>query len=264
MPPRLPAPVLTSATVRMPGSQVAASGSLATSSKSSVTGRSAEMTRSMIRVPRMSSRPFGCPPNRVDRPPASTTPVTRSVTRSDSATTVVRGPERLILGQPYLGHGPPSAERLFHALEDEPRHVFTARHQPPLLELGHIAIDVLLVEPYEHDLVDNVVEVLEIDDEPRRVIDLAADGHVARVLMLVKVLLGAGTEHQAIVLVVPLRQPIAVQGRELHASREEGACHYRKAVRENPRVGAIFCRHAVNAAFAGTTGGPAVVPRKVP
>src|SRR5258708_3371637 len=149
-----------SETVRIPGSHPEAAGSLATSSRSSATGRNAATTRSMMRAPRMSSSPFGCPPNRVARPPAMMAPVTRS------AATVVRGPERLVLGDSHLDDRAPIAECFLNALEDEPREVLGARHQPSFRELGHVPIDVALVESRDHDVPDDRVEILEIDDEP--------------------------------------------------------------------------------------------------
>src|SRR5579862_373127 len=209
MPPRLPAPGRTSATVRTPGNQVDALGSLATSSRSSVTARRAAATRSMMRVPRMSSRPFGCPPNRVAWPPARMTPVTGS----RSAATVVGGPEGLVLGDAHLGDRAPIAQRLFHALEDEAREILAARYESPRLELGHVEIDVLLVESGEHNLGDDVVECLEIDDESGLGIDLATDRHVAPVLVLVKVL----ARPRAVWVPVPRREP--------HPSSEQRVRH---------------------------------------
>ncbi len=77
IPASAPAPGRRSATVRTPGSHVAASGAFATRSRSSVTRRSARATRSMIRRPSTDSSPLGRPPKRRAAPPARITPVQR-------------------------------------------------------------------------------------------------------------------------------------------------------------------------------------------
>src|SRR5688572_24159398 len=90
---RGPRPSSASATMRMPGNHWAARASLATTSCRSVAPRNAASTRSAIRSPSTSARPFGIPRKRRAAPPARSTPTHRIgvIPRSDAQAAVLGG-----------------------------------------------------------------------------------------------------------------------------------------------------------------------------
>src|SRR4051812_44772196 len=74
-------------------------------------------------------------------------------------------------------------ELLLHALENETSEVLSGRNELAVTELGHIDIDVPMVEPIPHLRSKNVVENSKIDDESCDIVYRAADRNVADIAM---------------------------------------------------------------------------------
>src|SRR5436305_15124100 len=98
-----------------------------------------------------------------------------------------------------------------HTLEDEAREVLPGRDELCVTELGHIEIDVAVIEPIPHLLLENPVKHAEIDDESGLVIDRSTYGHVAHIGMSVKVGPRACAKRGRILRLAPLRPAVAMR-----------------------------------------------------
>src|SRR5947209_6021710 len=108
-----------------------------------------------------------------------------------------------------------------HTLEDEAREVLPGWDELSVTELGHIEIDVAVIEPIPHLLLENPVEHAEIDDESGLLIDRPTHCHVADIGMSVKVGPGACAKRGRILRLAPLRPAVAMRRGEGDSSGEE-------------------------------------------
>src|SRR5215831_10610972 len=225
-PTTLPRSERTSRRTGTPSSQASASGAFATRTISGVTARIAAATRSTMRSPPTRRSPFGSPPNRSFAPPATMAPVTARCASTgagggrDTLVGAVARAKRSVFGDRHLDYAH-RAKRGLHTVVNEPRELLARRDFLAVGELGHVEIHVPMVEARAYLGVQHAVEDGEVDDHPGSRIHVAGHRHFADVAMSVIVLARAETEDARVLLLRPLRAPIAVRGGEGDATSEE-------------------------------------------
>src|SRR5689334_9688850 len=91
--------------------------------------------------------------------------------------------------------------------EDE---VLAGRDGLPFAELRQSHVEVLMVQPLDHMLVDQSVQEAEVDDESGGGIDLPTDGDVQAVVVAVPRQVRTLAEAGAVFSFVPFRTPVQV------------------------------------------------------
>src|SRR4051812_17868629 len=108
------------------------------------------------------------------------------------------------------------------AREDEAREILTGWYELPLAEFRDVDVDVPMVESLLHLFVQDAIEDGEIDDHSGHLVDLSADGDIARIAVSVIARPRAETEDGLVLLVRPRGNAIAMRGSERDTTREEG------------------------------------------
>src|SRR5256714_5688347 len=137
----------------------------------------------------------------------------------------VGGAQCVVFADGDAHHSGRLGQLAFDALEDVARQILAGGNQFDILELGHIEIDVAMVEPILHLLLENSVEHAEVDDESRFTVDRSANSDVADVAVAVKVGPGAGAKRARIFFIAPLGAAIPMRCAKRDSSGERGGRH---------------------------------------
>ena len=148
---------------------------------------------------------------RVERVPGIDIPLIRRVSRAQS----VVFPDGDANDFGGLG------QLFIHALEDKAREVLTGGDEFSLAKLRHVEIDVSVIEPIPHLLLENPIEHAKIDDESGFLIDRSAHRHVANIAVSVEVGPRARAKRRLILRLAPLRPAIPMRSGEGDSSGEE-------------------------------------------
>lgn len=159
-------------------------------------------------------------------PPEHTQTVPPGPGQYDSSfATPVRRAQRVVFGELDTVDGDRPWQPGAHAIEYEPGEVLTAWNELAVSELGHVDVDVAMVETDPHLVRENTVKLGEVEDETSQRIDLSAERDVANIAVAVKILTRTEPEHFLIFLFAPLRSSIPMGGGERDRSSEVSSRH---------------------------------------